>query len=948
MIGPMRKVLFLWLLVAWALPAAAEKLPVVKPPRIEKDLYGAFREPAARYRPFVRWWWNGSRVTPAEILRELDSMRAAGIGGVEINTIQFPDMTSDTVGCAALEWLSPAWIDAVRTAADGCRERGMTCDVIVGSGWPFGAEYLRPDQQVQQLYPVTIDVRGGRFEIDRQQVLDLAHAPIMSFREPEKELLYIRLMPKQVAEFTPGVSYDCLAANETIAIDVPEGEWVLYFFVRRTGYMRVILGAPGASGPVVNHLDAKAVRSYLDNFSDAMRFAQGELKGKIRAAFCDSFELEGDNWTTDMLAEFERRRGYSLVPYLPYVIRKTAAMGEPIREAYGCEFAPEVEADIVHRVRNDYEHVQIELFAENFLDTYNKWCRRNGLLSRVQAYGHQLHPIEASMRIDIPECESWIHDGIGRVMNPGEYLSGRGYSMVNKYVASGSFLSGRRIVSCEEQTNVGNIFQTTLEEIKATGDRSNLSGVNHSVLHGYNYSPPQDDFLGWIQFGTYFHENNPWWPYLRRWTDYKARISAVLQNSDFQADIAVLQPLEDLWSIHGQQRDPYPAITYPAYANEVWEAIQQAGNGCDLVSEGIVRQADVRRGELRFGPRAYKTLLLVEVESMAPETAERIARFVEGGGRVIAVGKVPHRSLGLKDAARNDARVEEAVGRLLAAYPDRFVRVDAPSGPMLEWFLALQERFDLKPYARIERPDRFLMLNRYKSGAKDIYFIVNSSIERAIETRIDFPADVTRKQAWLWDAETGERYLLDALDGGLDLRFGPAEAKLIVFDTKRDGRPLPEPAPRLAIPIELKGEWTVRATHCVENVTKEFRLTELVDLHALPDEWLRNFAGTLEYTQTVCIDDPEWVHTLEAGLTHNGVTELVVNGRSAGVRWWGERSFDVRGLLREGENTLTIRVTTTLADYVESRTDDTPTAKRWQWALRTNKELGLRGPVRLY
>jgi len=26
-------------------------------------LYAAFQDPPARLRPFVRWWWNGSRVT---------------------------------------------------------------------------------------------------------------------------------------------------------------------------------------------------------------------------------------------------------------------------------------------------------------------------------------------------------------------------------------------------------------------------------------------------------------------------------------------------------------------------------------------------------------------------------------------------------------------------------------------------------------------------------------------------------------------------------------------------------------------------------------------------------------------------------------------------------------------------------------------------------------------
>ena len=931
--------------------AFAEKLPTVTPPRPAKDLYKVFSEPDSRHRPYVRWWWNGSRVQADEILRELDVMKAAGIGGVEINTIQFPDMTSDTVGAAALPWLSEEWIRMVETAADGCRERGMTCDILVGSGWPFGAEFLTPDEQSQMLYPVTFDVKGGRFTVSREKVLELAHAHIMNPREnPEKELMFIRLMPKNVDKFTEGVSYDELAGEETISIDVPEGEYVLYFFVKRTGYSRVIVGAPGASGPTLNHLDGEAVKRYLDHFSDAMPFNRGTLKGKIRAAFCDSFELEGNNWTRDMLEEFEKRMGYSLYPYLPYVIVRTGGMGEPVREPYGCNFSDEVKRDVIERVRHDFWQVQTELFKENFIDVFNDWCHRNGLLSRVQAYGHQLHPIESSMYLDIPECESWIHDGIGRVMAPNQYLSGRGYSMVNKFVSSGAWLAGRGIVSCEEQTNVGCIFMTSLEEVKVTGDRSNLSGVNHSVLHGFNYTPPQEDFFGWIQFGTYFNEHNTWWPFVRSWTDYKARVSAMLQNSTYRADIAILPPLEDLWSKEGMQRDPYPGITYPAYANDLWEAMMQSGNGCDYVSENIICQSRTNGGMLRFGQRSYRTLLLMEVESLKPETAERIAAFVKAGGQVIAIGKTPHKSAGLKDAEARGARVERIIEETMAAWPERFVRVDAPEGDMLSWYLALQKKYGLEPYATLSDPDRFLSVNCYGSGDRDIYFVVNSSIEREQRTTMTFPARVAAKQAWVWDAETGERHRIALEEGALELRLAPAEAKFLVFEKNpvEGGEALPAAVLRNARPMTVDGIWDVKATHHVTGEVKEFRLTELADLHALPFPWLRDFAGTFEYSLTVDVDDPKAYHTLDAGLTHNGVTELEINGEPAGVRWYGERTFDVDGKLRKGENRITIRVTTLLTNYAKARAVDTPTAKRWEWAQRANKETGLRGPVTLY
>ena len=104
----------------------------------ESELFRTFSNPEMKYRPQVRWWWNGDKVTAHEILRELDVMKAAGIGGVEINPIAFPG--GDSIGLRTLEWCSPEWCQMVKTAVDGCRERGMVCDMIVGSGWPFGSE----------------------------------------------------------------------------------------------------------------------------------------------------------------------------------------------------------------------------------------------------------------------------------------------------------------------------------------------------------------------------------------------------------------------------------------------------------------------------------------------------------------------------------------------------------------------------------------------------------------------------------------------------------------------------------------------------------------------------------------------------------------------------------------------------------------------------------------
>ena len=524
-------------------------------------------------------------------------------------------------------------------------------------------------------------------------------------------------------------------------------------------------------------------------------------------------------------------------------------------------------------------------------------------------------------------------------------ITGRAHSFINKFVASGSLLAGNGLVSCEEQTNVGLIFQTTLEETKVAGDMSNISGVNQSVLHGFNYSPPEAEFPGWIKYGTFFSENNTLWQYFRLWFDYKARISAVLQNSIPQSDIALLPPVEDMWSEVGQQRDPYD-VWYPSYAKILWENIHQNGNGCDYVSENIIQQSSVKDAKLNFGPRSYKTLILMSVERLDPKTAQMIATFVTKGGRVICIGKKPHQSFGFKDAAIRDSDVKTTIDRIAKAYPDRFITIDAPETvSMTEWYQGVQQRLGITPYLKIDKPSRWLFQNYYKSGNKDIFFMANFSITDHQRVTVEFPESLKNKQAWLWNAETGKRYMLSYDGLKLHLDFEPAESKLIVFDNDRNGEMFHSLTVVKNDAQIVNGPWKVKAVHR-DKSGKEFEMDRLQDFNTLPFPWLRHFAGEIYYTTDVNVENPDAITVLDAGVTYLGVTELLINGESIGVKWYGDRRFNVAGKLRKGNNTVTIKVTTILSNYIKSLTGNR-TAQRHA-NVKDYRPLGLEGPVKIY
>ncbi|HEX9187001.1 MAG TPA: glycosyl hydrolase, partial [Vicinamibacteria bacterium] len=669
--------------------------------------YGAFQAPPTRLRPFVRWWWNGSRVTEAEIGRELDVLEAAGIGGVEINTIAMRDDVPKASLAAFPErpWLSPEWCAAVAAAAEGARERGMTVDLIVGSGWPFGGRFLKPAEQTKR-------VRTVRREIVGPTVFEASLAELAATGKKEREevevpprAVFVRLAPAGGTAFVPGEEKgsEAVAAGR-VRVRVPAGPHVLRVGLLETGFTHVKLGAPGADGPVVDHWNVAAVRRYLDHLSAGLAPALGgrlgeTLGGPLRASFVDSLELDHANWTDDLPAEFARRRGYDLSTYLPFVLEKDDPADESPRAA------------TVRRARYDFHRTVVELFQERFLSTYVGWAHENGLLARIQAYGRETHVLEGSLQVDLPEGESWLWSGHDRiVVSP---------TVANKYVSSAAHLAGRSPVSFEAMTNAVPVFREMPEDFKLGMDQSLLAGVHHPVLHGFNYSPPEAGFPGWVRFGSWFSEQNPWWPHVRRFTDYAARLTAVLSRSEFQASVALLGPRADEWARDGLLYQPFPEVSRPWYHYHLWPALQQAGYGADFVSEGVLRGARVEDGRLRYGSRSYGTLVVMDVLSLEPETAEAIARFGEAGGRVVFVGAAPGRAPGLKDAADADRRVKESVARLLLARAGQAVVVPAPSRgllpegdytrgvlpegarrALLAWVLSTTARLQIEPQVR--------------------------------------------------------------------------------------------------------------------------------------------------------------------------------------------------------------------------------------------------------
>lgn len=874
-------------------------------------VYTAFASPLNIHRPFVRWWWNGDRVTKEETLRELDVMKAAGIGGVEINPIKWNE-NADAIGIPELTWGSPQWLDVVEATVKGAKEKGVVCDMIVGSGWPFGGEHVPRDEQSQIVILGTRNLEGGKQYSFTQKELLSSVEPPSNYENKVSELFMLRLAPASMQVFTPGTNLDSQLKNDTITVTVPAGGHVLYYLIKYTGFQRVIQGALGARGPVINHYQQSAVQNYLDHFGELLTGRLGPLNNYFRAIFTDSIELEGANWCSDYFEQFKQRKGYDLEPYFPYILFKVGEMGNAVNEKYGTEFSPELQATI-NRIRYDFLETKQALFQERFVGTFTAWCKKHGVQSRMQAYGMDCNAIDATMQLDIPECETWTWvPQIEEFDASPDNFSGRNYTMVNKFVSSAAHLAGKQEISCEENTNTGQIFSATLERVKVTGDQSNLSGVTHSVLHGFNYSPLEAPFPGWLRYGSFFNERNPWWPYFRLWSDYKSRLSSLFMHSVMQANIAVLHPLADLASKFGFQRDPFPNVSYPPYVHKVWEAIHQNGNGCDYVSEQVLQHATSSKGNLIFNTRSYHTLVLIEVETIHTETAKAIQQFAAAGGKVIFIGKTPHLSSGLTGYKQKSKEIEGISNSILKTHPKTAGVVAAPGNDLITWWRAIQQQFGLTPYVAISSPVIHINQLYYKSGDKDIFYFSNYSAAKAHSFTATFN---NNKTAWLWDAETGERFLYPAGPGGtLQIELGPSEAKLIVFDSKQDGETYTIINTASLAATAITGPWQLTLNH-LNNTTQKITLDTLTDLKLRPDT--KDFSGSITYHKVLSLNDVNGKTYLSLGHI-NDVSELEVNGRPLGAKWYGNHVYDISKAIQQGDNYIAIKIVTTAGAYTKS------------------------------
>ncbi len=527
----------------------------------------------------MRWWWFGIAVEKSEIRRELEQMKADGIGGVELAFV-YPQVLDDPAkGLINEPFVSPSMLDQVRCAQSEARRLGLRVDVTLGSGWPYGGPATTLAQAAGKLRVAEIAIPPGA-----------ASLPSVDLAEGES-IVSIALVNGQPRHWDAG------SAQPLDSKRLPPGDasrTALVFIASHTG-QSVKRAATGAEGWVLDPFSKQAVARHLDAVGAPLLSAFGATPPY--AIFSDSLEAYGADWTPDLPAQFRGRRGYDLLPHLAELV----AGGTPEAES----------------LRHDWGRTLTELVNENYLTQIDQWAAAHHTRFRSQTYGEPAVSFSSQRLVALPE---------------GEGPHWRSFSTL-RWATSANHLFGNNVSSAEAFTWLHSpVFRATPLDIKAEVDLHFLTGVNQIIGHGWPYSPPQVGEPGWSLYAAaVFNNHNPWRPVMPDITRYIQRISFLLRQGLPANQVALLLPTDDAWAAFSPGKVSVTGEMERLIAPALMSAILSAGYNVDFIDADTIDRLGIHQ----------PVLVLPPTDRIPASTLNNIERYVAGGGKVIAVGRAP-------------------------------------------------------------------------------------------------------------------------------------------------------------------------------------------------------------------------------------------------------------------------------------------------------------------
>jgi len=881
-------------------------------------LEDAFLNPPLAAGPYVWWHWMGSNFSKDGITRDLEAMKASGIGGATIfnltSAVQESHAPTLRNPWPSQTYRSPAYWDALHHAAAEADRLGLELGLHNTVGYSTtGGPWIDEPRSMQRLVWSQATVEGGR-----SRAVTLPVPPIPAFEgwgKTGRTLSYYR----DIATLAVPADRSALAVTEVRDVsagllpsgllnwDAPPGRWIVY----RIGH-----ASTGASPhPVPDELIGRTLEAnkmsgvettyHWNSVLSPLAEHLGPLLGQsFRHVLIDSYEAGPQNWTPGFREEFTRRKGYDPLPWLvtmgPVVTQGSAPSPARILES----------ADLTARFEWDYRDVIAALYRERGWETARSMIHAAGLSLHFEPYEGPFDTVAGAALADLPMVEFWTHQesGVARVVVPAARAAARA-------IVGAEAFTGRPESSMWSETPAG---------LKHAADAAFAAGVNRMVLHHWVHQPFDDRYkpgmgMGW--WGTHFGRNQTWAEPGKAFYRYLARVQSLLQRGQTPADVV---------------------------------SVGSGPPDADLIPPHVFLDgARVEHGRVVLpSGRTYQVIAVPHDGALQPEMVRRIDALLDQGATVVSPR--PRRSPSFAGYPQCDEEVTRVAARLwdaAAAHAERRVG----SGRLFNDLDSASSALDLTPPVQVIGGNADVRVHARQDGTAAIFFVAHLG-SKPVRATVSFR--VADLQPELWDAKAGTIELAPiwrrhAGRTEVDLALGSDASVFVVF--RRQPMAGSDHLTAVAAPCEptvtvdasgrlsltartrcrgtatfasgarvtfttepavtrgVAGPWAV-ALAPASGAPIEVSLPRLASLSEQADPSVRYFAGTASYRTVVSLDHDALPSGDRYLLDLGDVRDLVrvgVNGRDLGVLWHPPFVRDVTDALRPGENTLALAVTNT-------------------------------------
>jgi hypothetical protein len=690
----------------------------------------------------------------------------------------------------------------------------------------------------------------------------------------------------------------------TLDWEVPAGNWAIL----RMGYSltgeKNHPATPAATGLEVDKLSRSDVDSYLQQYTKMISDIAGPYFGKsFRYFLMDSWEVGEENWTGHMMAEFQKRRGYSMTPYLPVLTGRVVG-STAISEAFLWDFRRTI----------------ADMLAENYYANATKYFNKLGIGLEAEAMGVGLPATGDGLlnkgRVNIPMGEFWTP-------LPGEGDTPDHTADIRE-ASSASHIYGKPVTAAESFTAWPQIpgWAQSPFYLKPLADEHFAAGINRILFDTSVEQPFVDDAhrpgvtLG--AFGVHYTRNITWAEQAVAWNTYLARCSYLLQQGSYVADVAYF---------YGEGA---PA-TVP-----FWRRMKPAvptGYGYDYInSDVLLNHASAEDGRLKLSSgMTYRLLVLPDdVHEMSIPLLKKIRALIAAGG--IVLSPKPTQSPSLSDGANAKNEVQSIAdeiwgpanvsgpsehnygkGKVYTGYSIEQVLKEERVPMDLEYISPNNVGTDI-PYGlpKGNTDDDLTWIHRHLSD-EEIYF-VSTQKAHPFEVNVTFRVDGYKVE--LWHPETGAveaaSYKSDNGRTMVHLRMDPEGSVFVVFRGRSAAPYRSLPSSESHDLATIDGGWRVAFPPNL-GAPPQIDLDKLISWTKVPDDGVRYFSGTASYTKDIDASG-NWFRPgarimLDLGVVKE-IAEVSVNGNSVGgILWKWPYLVDMTSALKPGKNHIEVKVT---------------------------------------